>query len=114
MLRYYFAFLLVVGVAASVLTGRGSQAPASAHERVIALNGPANAEPQPLEAAEQTIGSAFVLQREWDGHFYAEPEINGTAIRMLVDTGATGIALSRDDARRAGIGISLGMPEVIG
>jgi aspartyl protease family protein len=33
---------------------------------------------------------------------------------MLVDTGASGIALSRDDARRAGIGISIGMPNVVG
>jgi aspartyl protease family protein len=57
---------------------------------------------------------AVELRREADGHFYADVEINGTPIRALVDTGASGIALSRDDARRAGIGISIGMPEVVG
>ena len=58
--------------------------------------------------------NAVQLDREMDGHFYANVEINGTRIRALVDTGASGIALSRDDARRAGIGISIGMPEVVG
>jgi aspartyl protease family protein len=33
---------------------------------------------------------------------------------MLVDTGATEIALSRDDARSAGIATSIGMPNVVG
>jgi aspartyl protease family protein len=33
---------------------------------------------------------------------------------MLVDTGATGIALSRDDARKAGIATSIGMNDVVG
>lgn len=57
---------------------------------------------------------AVELKREPNGHFYADVEINGTPIRALVDTGASGIALSRDDARRAGIGISIGMYEVVG
>ena len=38
----------------------------------------------------------------------------GPPIRALVDTGASGIALSSEDARRAGIGISIGMYEVVG
>ena len=33
---------------------------------------------------------------------------------MLVDTGATGIALSREDARKAGIATSIGMNDVVG
>jgi aspartyl protease family protein len=33
---------------------------------------------------------------------------------MLVDTGATGIALSREDARSAGIATSIGMNGVVG
>lgn len=54
------------------------------------------------------------LERRGDGHFYAEVEINGAAIRALVDTGASEIALSRDDARTAGIATSIGMPNVVG
>jgi aspartyl protease family protein len=37
------------------------------------------------------------------GHFYVQASINGTGVRMMVDTGATGVVLSREDARRVGI-----------
>ena len=54
------------------------------------------------------------LKREADGHFYADVEINNMPIRILVDTGASGIALTRDDARRAGLPVSVGMFDVVG
>ncbi|MEM9524090.1 MAG: TIGR02281 family clan AA aspartic protease [Pseudomonadota bacterium] len=38
-----------------------------------------------------------------DGHYYLTARINGAPIRFVVDTGATDIVLSRDDAARAGI-----------
>jgi aspartyl protease family protein len=57
---------------------------------------------------------AVELNREEDGHFYADVEINNTPVRVLVDTGASGIALSRDDARRAGLATSIGMYDVVG
>jgi len=37
------------------------------------------------------------------GHFYADGSINGLAVRFLVDTGATIVALSGDEAARLGI-----------
>ena len=37
------------------------------------------------------------------GHFFVEPIVNGTRLRMMVDTGATLVTLSRDDARLIGI-----------
>lgn len=59
-------------------------------------------------------GNAVALERNDDGHFYADVEINGTPVHMLVDTGATGIALSREDARSAGIATSIGMNDIVG
>src|SRR5689334_8103521 len=59
-------------------------------------------------------GSTVELQRESDGHFYADVQVNGSNLHMLVDTGATGIALSRDDARAAGVATSIGMNDVVG
>lgn len=38
-----------------------------------------------------------------DGHYHLEAEVNGTAIRFIVDTGASSIALTREDAQRIGI-----------
>ena len=59
-------------------------------------------------------GSTVELQRQDDGHFYADVQVNGTTLHMLVDTGASGIALSRDDARAAGVATSIGMNDVVG
>ena len=36
------------------------------------------------------------------------------SVRALIDTGASGIALSRDDALSAGLATSIGMPDVVG
>lgn len=54
-------------------------------------------------AAVQTNETTVVLSRGRDGHFHADLAVNGTAIRFLVDTGATALVLSRDDAVQAGI-----------
>ena len=64
--------------------------------------------------ASSADGSAITLERSYDGHFYADVQVNGSPIRFLVDTGASSIALSREDARRAGLATSISMPEVVG
>jgi aspartyl protease family protein len=46
---------------------------------------------------------SVTLYPETNGHFYADGIINGVAVRFLVDTGATTIALSGDVADRIGI-----------
>lgn len=38
-----------------------------------------------------------------NGHFRAEAEINGRPVQVMIDTGATSVALSYEDARRAGL-----------
>lgn len=115
MLRYYFAFLLAVGICASMLSSNGP-VPRKV-DGVAARTAPLTiAQPAPAAAAEmqQAEGAGILLRRQADGHFYADTQINGTAVRMLVDTGASGIALTRADARKAGIGISIGMNDVVG
>ena len=44
-----------------------------------------------------------IYRRASDGHFYVDADVNGARIRFLVDTGATFVALSPDDARSAGL-----------
>ena len=43
------------------------------------------------------------LQRHRDGHFYVDGSINGQAVRFMVDTGATSIAVTDALARKAGL-----------
>lgn len=45
----------------------------------------------------------LVLTRRIDGHFAANVAVNGAEIPMLVDTGASALTLSHEDARAAGI-----------
>ena len=114
MVRAVLIFLLVVGLGASLLSTRhlGNSAKP---EQVIAIDDAENSSATLSSLDTDSAASDVVtLQRQPDGHFYADPEINGARVRMLVDTGATAIALTRDDARKAGIGISIGMPNVVG
>jgi aspartyl protease family protein len=43
------------------------------------------------------------LKPSSNGHYVTDAMINGASIRVLVDTGASTVALSFEDARRAGI-----------
>ncbi|KRB60273.1 aspartic protease [Rhizobium sp. Root708] len=48
-------------------------------------------------------GKEVILHKLLNGHFEADVMVNGQSISMLVDTGASMIALSREDAERVGI-----------
>lgn len=47
-------------------------------------------------------GGEITLPRAPDGHYYLRLDVGGTGVDFLVDTGATSVVLSRDDARRLG------------
>lgn len=48
-------------------------------------------------------GREFRLRAEADGHFYVDADINLRPVRLVVDTGATVVALRQSDAATAGI-----------
>ena len=60
-----------------------------------------------LGAMQENQGSGWgheiALQREHDGHFYADVVVDGVPSRMLVDTGASVIALTGEDALAMGL-----------
>lgn len=47
----------------------------------------------------------YIFQRADDGHFHIDMEINGAPVRLMVDTGASGIMLDAASAARAGIDV---------
>ena len=57
----------------------------------------AEAAPQPAEGAPAQVLKAA------DGHYWAEASVNGHEVRFLVDTGASAVSLTTEDARRLGI-----------
>lgn len=65
-------------------------------------------------AAPAASGIAVTLERSSDHHFYATGNVNGHEIRFLVDTGASEIALTEDDARKVGIAFDPAKYELLG
>lgn len=64
--------------------------------------------PRDLVEASRPKVSSFVdreveLRRARDGHFYVTLDVNGTPVRFVVDTGASLVVLSQEDAARAGM-----------
>src|SRR5690606_14746468 len=53
--------------------------------------------------APMATGQAAQVARASDGHYWAEADIDGRAVRVLVDTGASVVALTREDALRLGL-----------
>lgn len=61
-------------------------------------------------AAAEAQGSSgapgeALLSRSRDSHFYADADINGTTVRVMVDSGASVVALTRADAEAIGIDV---------
>lgn len=55
------------------------------------------------DSQSRRTGSSNELRMSSDGHFHATAELNGRGIEVLVDTGASMVALTFEDAERAGI-----------
>lgn len=53
----------------------------------------------------QTSGGEVRLGRSGDSHFYADTAVDGADIRMMVDSGASIVALTRRDAEAIGIDV---------
>ncbi|MEO0467005.1 MAG: TIGR02281 family clan AA aspartic protease [Pseudomonadota bacterium] len=59
---------------------------------------------QPAPEQEfQLSATAAMLKLENDGHYWASAAVDGTAVRFMVDTGASTVALTYNDAQRIGI-----------
>lgn len=57
----------------------------------------------PNKASVLGDGESVTLQRDPSGHYRAEAFINGVKARVLVDTGATGVAISQPLADSLGL-----------
>ena len=53
--------------------------------------------------SEPASGAPAQVLKAADGHYWADALIEGRAVRVMVDTGASVVALTRDDAARLGL-----------
>lgn len=101
-----FGFALLVGWCAPHLPTGGGDAGAprealAVSESTARLN---------VNRNTQWLSGQTVLSREADGHFYTPASVGGAQIHFLVDTGASIVALTADDA--AAIGLSWDPPSI--
>jgi len=90
-----FAGLVICGVAALF---PGTEAPDLQSPLAVRVQPPAS--PIPTEASSSR---STELARAHDGHFYAPVTVGAQTVTMLVDTGASVVALTGEDARMAGL-----------
>lgn len=57
----------------------------------------------PSPQASRAKSGTEELKASPDGHYYARAELNGRPIDVMVDTGASMVALTYEDAERAGL-----------
>jgi aspartyl protease family protein len=88
----------LAAVAAPHLFKQYVQQPSDANAAAVAEVTPEDVGSEPPPGVRQVE-----IQAERDGHFYVEAEINSRPVRLMVDTGATVVALRSSDAASAGI-----------
>jgi len=97
------AYLIIIIVGALV----GALLPSQPSRHARTANPPAETRLLQLSNATAPAPSAggpwTTLNRGPGGHFYADAEVNGMTVHFLVDTGASGVALTTDDAQRLGL-----------
>src|SRR5438309_3448400 len=121
MVRTYMVMVVLVGIAAALfarlpdaLTANGNGVSIVANEKSDSLSSAAASSDHTAGQSINELDRSIELTRDRNGYFYADVQINGSPVHMVVDTGATVVALSRDDARMAGIATSIGMNDVVG
>lgn len=77
-----------------------------AAKAVVTLDAPPS-DRMAMRAAVAQIepAGAAAVSKAGDGHYWAEANVDGRAVRFLVDTGASAVALTKTDAERLGIDV---------
>ena len=89
--------VLAIGALVGLLAPRGEHAVSRVKPASVDAGSQANL------AVATGWGGEMALERQRDGHFYATVDVGGSDYRMLVDTGATVVALTGSDAREMGL-----------
>jgi aspartyl protease family protein len=114
-----FALLLVVAVGIAlgfaVPVARKPVADASRQTPVVTAHAttPATAS-DPAPPPSPDPAGETVIERSASGHFLAVADVNGEPTHMVIDTGASTVALTTDDARRAHVDFDPALFTVIG
>jgi len=99
-MKYALLVVTVIGIVIGLALPGAKRAPVAAAPPAAAA---------PVDQPQPTV-----LDRADNGHFFTVADVNGEPIKFVVDTGATEVALTQDDARRAGVQFDPGQFDVVG
>ena len=101
------SYVLKMGVAASAAfacAAAGAAAVLTLSPQPVALRAARAEAPLAILAdAAAPSHASRAIRKASDGHYWADGEVNGRTVRFLVDTGATAVALTPEDAQRLGL-----------
>ena len=97
------AAILAVAVASALASAQGLVTIASARAAPVAA---VSVEEPHEEAPADAAGSPAQVRKAADGHYWAQADVNGRWMKLLVDTGASNVALTAEDAQRLGIDLA--------
>ena len=103
-MKWALITMVAIGVAIGIAVPGKRPVPVA-----LAATSPAAAPRSDEQAPRQTV-----ILRDMNGHFFAHGEVDGEPIRFVVDTGADMVALTIEDARRAGVEFSEAQFEPVG
>jgi aspartyl protease family protein len=95
------AAILAMAVLSAIAAARGLEAFVSPRAAVASA---ATTAPPPVDVAPQA--QAAEVAKGPDGHYWAQADVNGRWMRLLVDTGASAVALTPADAQRLGLDLA--------
>ncbi len=94
--------VLTAIAAAQGLTAFAAARPARQPVAAAAVAAPA----PPADADGSSAAQPAEVAKAADGHYWAEAAVDGHAVRFLVDTGASAVALTPTDAQRLGLDLT--------
>ena len=101
LLRYLFLIVLALALAPKYWLATSAQEDADLMPRLGETRAEFEARANGLARPAPT--EPISIAADPQGHFFVEPIVNGTRLRMMVDTGASFVVFSREDARHIGI-----------
>jgi len=100
------AAILAVAVLSALISAQGMVSFASARATPAVVSIEAAAVEAEAEAESPASGQPAQIVKAEDGHYWAQAQVDGRWVKFLVDTGASAVALTGDDARRLGIDLA--------
>ena len=96
---------LVAAVAAAALVAHWVLGIGGAASQIDDVDAMRAASPDAEAASPQiaSVSGEYSVRSDRDGHFIIDADVNGESVAFLVDTGASTLVLSRDDAARLGL-----------